>query len=160
MYLGSEVSYPFEYAWYFQGEASFNNNHNWCYRNFCWTASPSRTSIHDIFDYKNDNTYKELIGLSTSGAVTFISDLYCGSISDKQLTRRCSLLDLPKQGDSVMADRGRFIIKEDLELLWIQLNLPPCLRGKQQLDNVDLIQTRCIASLRITVERAIQQLKN
>ena len=109
--------------------------------------------------YKNHNLYKGLIGISPSGAVTIVSDLHSGAISDKHLTRMCGLLDLLQPGDSVMADRG-FDIKEDLEILGVQLNIPPLLRGKQQLDNVDLIETRRIASLRIHVERAMEQLKN
>ena len=56
--------------------------------------------------YKNHNTYKGLIGISPSGAVIFVSDLYPGSISDKELTRRCGLLQLLQSGDSIMADRG------------------------------------------------------
>ena len=42
-----------------------------------------------------------------------MSDLYPGSISDKELTMRSGLLDLLEEGDSVMADTG-FDIKEDL----------------------------------------------
>ena len=38
--------------------------------------------------YKNDNTYKALIGISPSGAITFVSKLFPGSISDKQLTSK------------------------------------------------------------------------
>ena len=37
--------------------------------------------------YKNHNTFKALIGISPSGAVTFVSRLYPGNISDKELTR-------------------------------------------------------------------------
>ena len=44
--------------------------------------------------YKNQNTYKGQIGISPTGAVTFVSDLYPGSISDKELTGRSVLLDL------------------------------------------------------------------
>ena len=39
--------------------------------------------------YKNHNTYK---GLSPSGVVTFVSDLFAGSISDKNIVRRSGLL--------------------------------------------------------------------
>ena len=45
-------------------------------------------------NYKNHNTYEGLIGISPSGAITFISNLYPGSISDKELTRRSGILDL------------------------------------------------------------------
>jgi len=36
--------------------------------------------------YKNDNTFKVIVGISPDGAVTFISSLYPGCISDKRLT--------------------------------------------------------------------------
>ena len=110
-------------------------------------------------NYKNHNTYKGLIGISPSGAVVFVSDLYPGSISDKQLTRRCGILDLLENGDSVMADRG-FDIEEDLALLGVRLNIPPFRRGKEQFSEHELVETRRIASLRIHVERAMEQLKN
>ena len=109
--------------------------------------------------YKNHNTYKGLIGISPSGAVVFVSDLYPGSISDKQLTRRCGILDLLESGDSVMADRG-FDIEEDLALLGVRLNIRPFRKGKEQFNEYELVETRHIASLRIHVERAMEQLKN
>ena len=40
------------------------------------------------YSYKNHNTYKGLVGISPSGAVTFVSKLYPGSISNKELTRQ------------------------------------------------------------------------
>ena len=57
---------------------------------------------------KNHSTYKGLIGISPSGAVAFVSDLYLGSISDIsiQLTRQYGILDLLVNGDLVMADRS------------------------------------------------------
>ena len=61
--------------------------------------------------YKNDNTYKALVGISPNGVITFVSSLYPGSISDKELTRRCGILDLLEPGDSVMADRGLILRK-------------------------------------------------
>ena len=109
--------------------------------------------------YKNHNTFKALIGISPSGAVTFVSKLYPGNISDKELTRQSGLLDLLEYGDSIMADRG-FDIMEDLAPRGVQLNIPPFLRGKSQLDHRELIETRRIASLRIHVERCMERIKN
>lgn len=106
-------------------------------------------------NYKNNNTFKALIGISPDGDITFVSSLYPGSISDKQLTRRCGIIDLLEPGDSVMADCG-FDIEEDLILKGVHLNIPPFLRGKQQFSEKELIGTRRIASLRIHVERAIE----
>ena len=79
--------------------------------------------------YKIHNTFKGLIGISPSGVVTFVSDLYPGSISDEELTRRSGLLELLQPGDSVMADRG-FDIEEDLALVGARLNIPPFLKGE------------------------------
>ena len=83
--------------------------------------------------------------------ITFVSSLFPGSTSDKELTRRSGILDLLEPRDSVMADCG-FDIEEHLVLLGVKLNIPPFLRGKLQLSEKELITTRCIASLRIHVE--------
>ena len=110
-------------------------------------------------NYKNDNTYKSLIGISPDGTITFISSLFPGSISDKVLTKKSGILDLLESGDTVMADRG-FDIEDDLVLRGTHLNSPPFLRGKTQLSEKEVMVTRRIASLRIHVERAMERIKN
>ena len=96
--------------------------------------------------YKNTNTYKGLIGISPSGAVVLVLDLYPGCISDKELTRKCGILDMLDKSDTLIADRG-FDIEGDLILRGVRLNIPPFLKGKQQLSQSELVQTRRIASL-------------
>ena len=64
-----------------------------------------------------------MIGISPGGAIPFVSKLFPGSISDKELTRKSGLLDLLERGDSVMADRG-FDIEDDLILQGVCLNIP------------------------------------
>ena len=56
-------------------------------------------------NYKNDNTFKTLIGISPDGTITFVSSLFPGSRSDKALTRQSGILDLLGRGDPVMAER-------------------------------------------------------
>ena len=57
--------------------------------------------------YKNHTTLKGLVGISPGGAITFISQLYTGSVSDREIVRRSGFLDLPFNGnDSVMEDKG------------------------------------------------------
>ena len=109
--------------------------------------------------YKNHNTYKVLIGISPGGAVTFVSKLFPGAISDKQLTLKSGLLKLLERGDSVMADRG-FDIQDQLTPLGVRLNIPAFSKGKVQFSNEELIETRRIATLRIHVERAMERIKN
>ena len=59
-------------------------------------------------NYKHHNTAKFLIGCTPNGAISFVSQLYVGSISDKELTRVSGYLQTldGKSGLSVMADRG------------------------------------------------------
>ena len=87
-------------------------------------------------NYKNSNTFKALVGISSYGVITFVS-LYPGSISDKELTRQSGILDLLNCGDSVMADRG-FDIEDDLILRGVHLNMPLFLRGKKQFEENEL----------------------
>ena len=72
--------------------------------------------------YKNHNTFKALVGISPGGAITFVSSLYPGSISDQQLTKKSDLTDFLEKGDSVMADRG-FNIQDDPTPLGVRVNI-------------------------------------
>ena len=51
-------------------------------------------------------TFKELLGTAPSGAITFISELHEGSISDKKIVRTSGILikNLWDDNDSIMAD--------------------------------------------------------
>ena len=51
-------------------------------------------------------------------------------------------------------------VQDDLTPLGVKLNMPPFLRGKFQLDNKEMVETRRIASVRIHVERAMECIKN
>ena len=82
-------------------------------------------------NYKHQNTAKSLVGISPSGALTFVSDLYVGRSSDRQITNGCGIFYLLEHGDSVMAD-NRFDIENDLPV-GVSLNIPPFLSDKQQL---------------------------
>ena len=59
---------------------------------------------------------------------------------------------------TLMADRG-FDIGDECALHNIDLNIPPFRYGRGQLSATEVVQTRRIASLRIHVERAINQIK-
>ena len=48
--------------------------------------------------YKGTNTFKCLLGIAPHGAVTFISSLYTGCMSDVEITKL--------SGGDVMADKG------------------------------------------------------
>ena len=122
--------------------------------------SPSNPQAQQITfsSYKNHNTFKALVCVTPAGVVSFISKLYGGNISDRELTIKSGILNLIEPGDSIMADRG-FTIADLCEAKGARLNIPP-MKTKDQFTEAELLTTRRIASLRIHVERAIGRIKN
>jgi len=111
-------------------------------------------------NYKNHTTLKGLIGISPGGAITFVSELYTGSISDREIVTRSGFLDLPfNDKDLVMADKG-FTVDDLLRPLGVSVKLPPFLGNSNQMAPEEVVLTQEIASLRIHVERAINKIKN
>ena len=109
--------------------------------------------------YKQRNTLKGLIGISPTLAICFVSQLYTGSISDRELTERSGVLELPyDRGDSIIADKG-FTILDLLEARGLKLNIPPFLKDRSSLLPAEVVETQEIASVRIHVERAIRRVK-
>ena len=114
--------------------------------------------------YKHHNTAKFLVACTPNGAISYVSPLDVGSISDVELTRICGfptkLEDKP--GISIMANQG-FTVKDTctcmLEKLGIGLNMPPFMEGRQQLPSEEIEGERKIASLRIHVKRVIGGIK-
>ena len=106
---------------------------------------PSSLGIQSAMysSHKDHVTYKGLIGMAPSGAVTFIS-------AQNQA--------FWEQGDSVMVDRG-FTIEEELKKLGVTLNIPAFLDGREQLEKEEVIESQTIASVRIHVERLMARLK-
>ena len=124
--------------------------------------TPSSLVLHSetFSSYKSHTTFKGLIGIAPSGHITFISQLYAGSISDREITIRSGLLKLPfTAGDVIMADKG-FTISDLLEPIGVGLNIPPFVGSRSQHNPSEVITTQEIASERIHVERAINKIKN
>lgn len=109
-------------------------------------------------NYKNTNTFKSLIGNDEAGSIIFISELFVGGISDREIVKKSGILDKLQPGDCVLADRG-FVISDLLEEKNVLLNLPPFLRNKTQFTEDEVRKTRRIASRRICVENVIGQAK-
>ena len=79
-----------------------------CTEIFCQRPSSLSSQSAMYSNYKHHVTYKGLLGIAPSGAITFISELYEGSISDKEIVKRSGILNknLWDDNDSIMADRG------------------------------------------------------
>ena len=89
----------------------------------CQMPKSLRLNSELFSSYKNHTTLKGLIGISPGGAITFISQLYTGHISDREIVTRSGFLNLPfDRGDTVMADK--WFTVEDLLPLGVSLNIP------------------------------------
>ena len=73
-----------------------------------------------------------LVGCTPNGAISFISPVYIGSISDVELTKVSGFLTAMKDkpGVSVMADKG-FVVRDTLKEIDVDLNLPAFLNETQ-----------------------------
>ena len=82
-------------------------------------------------------TLKGLVGISPSGGITFVSQLYTCSISDREIVLRSGILSQSFDlGDSVMADKGFQI--QDILPLGVDLNIPPFLGSDAQMSAEDV----------------------
>ena len=110
--------------------------------------------------YKSHNTFKLLVGISPTGAVTFLSKLWGGGGMHliSRLLRKVDCLTSLK-GDSVMADKG-FLIQDLLDPLGVTLNMPPKRDSNRQLSRREVEETRRIAAVRIHVKWKMEQIKN
>ena len=124
---------------------------------------PSSLSLQsqNYSSYKSHTTHKGLLGIAPNGCITFVSELYTGSISDREITIDSGILNLLKSvspGKAVMADRG-FEIQDLLVATGHVLNIPPFRDSSGVLQQRSVINTQQIARLRIHVERVIGQVK-
>uniref|UniRef100_A0A671NGZ9 DDE Tnp4 domain-containing protein n=1 Tax=Sinocyclocheilus anshuiensis TaxID=1608454 RepID=A0A671NGZ9_9TELE len=109
--------------------------------------------------YKSHNTVKFLVGISPTGAITFLSKVWGGRASDKVITKNSGLIDLLEQGDHVMADRG-FNFPEYFANKCVRLHVPASTKGRKQLTGLEVTHSRKMSRVRIHVERAIGKLKS
>jgi hypothetical protein len=108
--------------------------------------------------YKHHHTYKCLIGVNPNGAAVFVSNLFEGAISDRDLFEKCGIMKHLNPGDLVVADRG-FTVRDMLQQIQVNLNIPPFLGGRDKLTPQEELLTRRIAKVRIHVERFNERLK-
>ncbi|XP_076126773.1 uncharacterized protein LOC143106385 [Alosa pseudoharengus] len=72
----------------------------------CQTPSSLLLQSEMYSQYKSHTTVKGMIGVSPHGAVTFVSALYSGSISDKELFKQSGIIPLLDKDMAVMVDKG------------------------------------------------------
>ncbi len=104
--------------------------------------------------YKNRNTVKALIGVTPGGLVSYVSDIYGGAASDRQICERSTLMDSCDSGDSIMADKG-FNVQDLFISANVTINIPEFFKKKNRMSPMSVLKDRKIASKRVHVERII-----
>ena len=110
-------------------------------------------------DYKSHTTVKALVGIEPGGGFTFISSVFPGSISEKDITIKIGLFcQMWEPGEELMADRGS-TIEEYLSPLGAKLVVPSFLKGREQFTEEEVINSQQIANERmLNVDTAIEMI--
>ncbi|XP_041845312.1 uncharacterized protein LOC121642613 [Melanotaenia boesemani] len=109
----------------------------------------------EVYSNKSHCTLKGMIGIAPHGPVTFVSPLYAGSISDKQLFVESGLSRLLRPDSAIMVDRS-FLIDNCVPC---KVYRPAFLSGRPQMPENEVKETQTIAHLRVHVKRVIKRLK-
>ena len=122
-------------------------------------ATPSLMSQQNATysSYRGMNSFKVLTGVAPNGVLTFVSRLYPGSISDKEIVQQSGILKHFVPGDLILADKG-FLI-QDVVPKGVSVNIPPFLEHGKFTESEAKV-TKSIARCRIHVERANARLKD
>ena len=122
-------------------------------------ATPSLMSQQNATysSYRGMNSFKVLTGVAPNGVLTYVSNLYPGSISDKAIVQQSGLLKHFVAGDLILADKG-FLI-QDIVPNGVSVNIPPFLEHGRFTESEAKV-TKSIARCRIHVERANARLKD
>uniref|UniRef100_A0A3B4C1M9 THAP-type domain-containing protein n=1 Tax=Pygocentrus nattereri TaxID=42514 RepID=A0A3B4C1M9_PYGNA len=121
----------------------------------CQTPSSPLLQSEMYSTYKSHCTMKGLVGIAPHGAVTFVSSLYAGSVSDKELIKQSGLAKLLTEEMAVMVDKG-FLITDCVKC---KVYCPPFLSKQSQMPAYQVTETQSIARLRVHVERVIRRIK-
>ena len=109
--------------------------------------------------YKSRTTMKSMLGITPSGVLCFVRDLFPGSTSDKEITVLSVFLEKLNHGDQVMADKG-FNCQDELASVGATLVIPTVLDKKVQFSSKETNHNKVVASFRVHVERLMERIKN
>ncbi len=93
--------------------------------------------------------------MAPHGAVTFVSGLYAGSISDRELFKQSGIIDVLTPDMAIMVDKG-FLIDN---LVPCKIHRPAFVTKGTQMSAGEVRHTQSVARLRVHVERLIRRVK-
>lgn len=121
----------------------------------CQTPNSLLLQSEVFSTYKSHCTFKGMIGIAPHGAVTFVSSLYQGAISDKEILKQSGIVPLLNPSMAIMVDKG-FLVEDCVPC---KVHIPTFLSKRAQLSRSDIRKTQSIARLRVHIERAIRRVK-
>lgn len=108
-------------------------------------------------DYKKCNTVKYLISSTPDGTINFISQSFGGRASDVLIVEESNYIEQLPNDCAVMADRRFKHIEPLLKQKNCTLVRPPSVSSNKKPSKYEVMETKCIASLRIYIERVIKR---
>ena len=113
---------------------------------FSWNDLPTLKLNHILgLQNKHHNTVKLLLGITSQGVVSFVSETWEGHASCKYATEHSGILNKLLQGDVVSANQG-FDIDDSVGLMKARLHIPAFTKGKSQLSAMEVQEIRDIVS--------------
>ncbi|XP_050978625.1 uncharacterized protein si:ch211-262i1.5 [Labeo rohita] len=100
-------------------------------------------------------TYKGLIGMAPHGAVTFVSPIFAGSISDKELLKQSGFVSLLKHEMAIMINKGFFID----DCVPCRVYRPAYLVKREQMPADEVSETQSTVLLKVHTERLFCRVK-
>lgn len=129
----------------------------------CTEVSVTKTDcakcrIMTYSQYKSKHTIKLMLGVAPSGVLTFITPVYGGRASDKEIFKQSNVVQFVEpHEDAIMVDRG-FLIDDICTEHFIEVFRPPFLK-QSRFSGSESTKNTSIARARVHVERMIQRIK-
>ncbi|XP_055049475.2 uncharacterized protein [Misgurnus anguillicaudatus] len=121
----------------------------------CQTPSSLLLQSEVFSQYKSHTTLKAMIGIAPHGAITFVSGLYAGFISDREIFKLSGIIKCLTSDTAIMVDKG-FLVDD---LVPCKVYRPAFRSRNSQMSREDVQHTQSIARLRVHVERCIRRVK-
>ena len=111
---------------------------------FCERPADKSLNSSLFSNYKHHTTMKALVCITPSGALSYVSDLFTGNISDQEMVQRSGILDFFSEGDALLVDRGVNIL-DDCQRRGLTLLMPSFLNKRSQFTPEEVCESRLVS---------------
>ena len=129
-----------------------------CTEQYIEHSKNSDTQYQTYSMYKSHNTLKKLVFCTNSGSISYISEAYAGSCTDRFITEDSEVFKKFTPGFMVLFDKG-FNVQDLFLCRQVTCVLPPFVQIKRQFTRSEVYHGKRIARVRIHIERVMGRLK-